>query len=84
MSDFLKDRMRGFHSYNVLDSPEFIQAKKIERRIMRYDKKVRARQVAKLEKFRNEALTSAAQLAAGAMSGQQSPTNQSLSQALRN
>lgn len=52
--------MRGNHSYNVLDSPDFIQAKKIERRIIRYDKKVRARQSAKLEKIRAEAMTSAA------------------------
>jgi len=35
------ERMRGLYSYNVLDSPEFIQAKKIERRIAMYDRKMR-------------------------------------------
>jgi len=33
--------MRGLVTYNVLDSPEYIQAKKIERRIARYDKRLR-------------------------------------------
>lgn len=33
--------MKGLYSYDVLDSPDFIQAKKIERRISMYDKKMR-------------------------------------------
>ena len=35
------ERMRGLYSYNVLDSPDYIQAKKIERRIAIYDRKMR-------------------------------------------
>ena len=35
------ERMRGLYSYNVLDSPDYIQAKRIEKRIAIYDKKMR-------------------------------------------
>jgi len=55
--------MHGIYSYNVLDSPEFIQAKKIERRIALYDKKMREKQAAQAENMRAESMTSANQLA---------------------
>ena len=38
-------RMAGLHSYNILDSDEYIQTKKIERRIKQLDKKLRERQI---------------------------------------
>jgi hypothetical protein len=50
--------MHGIYSYNVLDSPEYIQAKKIERRIALYDKKMRDKQAAQAERMRAEASTS--------------------------
>ena len=56
-------RMKGLYSYNVLDSPEFIQAKKIERRIAMYDKKLRDKQATAAERMRREAMTSASGLA---------------------
>ena len=37
--------MRGLYSYNVLDSPGYIQAKKIERRIQIYNKKSREKKM---------------------------------------
>lgn len=49
--------MRGMYSYNVLDSEEFRQAKKIERRIGRYDKKMREKMSRDAERLRTEALT---------------------------
>ena len=55
--------MKGLYSYNVLDSPEFIQAKKIERRIAMYDKKLRDKQATAAERMRREAMTSASGLA---------------------
>ena len=39
--EIFDERMTGLYSYDVLDSPAFIQAKKIERRIAMYDKKMR-------------------------------------------
>ena len=49
--------MAGQYSYNVLDSEEFRQAKKIERRIGRYDKKMREKMARDAERLRAEALT---------------------------
>ena len=37
--------MRGLYSYNVLDSPGYIQAKKIERRIQIYSKRQRTKKM---------------------------------------
>ena len=48
--------MHGLYSYNVLDSPEFIQAKKIERRIATYDRKTREKMARDGEKARQKAL----------------------------
>ena len=48
--------MRGLYSYNVLDSPDFIQAKKIERRIAIFDKKRKKRAIRETERMRKEAL----------------------------
>ena len=56
LNDLFVERMRGLYSYNVLDSPDFLQAKKIERRIARYDKKRREKQIRENERLRNEAL----------------------------
>ena len=83
-SELFVERMHGLYSYNVFDSPEFKQAKKIERRIATYDKKMRQRMKVQNDKIRATALTSAAAAQAGTfLSGAQSPTNQSLSQALK-
>jgi len=32
----LKTRMKTLHSYNILDNPDYIESKKIEKRILRY------------------------------------------------
>ena len=42
-ADIYAGRMAGLHSYNILDSEEYIQTKKIERRIKKFDKKLRER-----------------------------------------
>ena len=39
--DLFSERMKGLHSYNVLDSPAFAEAKKIEKRIGEFDKRNR-------------------------------------------
>ena len=58
-SAFFPGRMGGIYSYNVLDSPDYIYSKKIERRIQifnRKDREKRMRQAQrKLEAARNEA-----------------------------
>ena len=54
-SDFV-ERMRGLYSYDVLDSPDFIQAKKIERRIAIFDKKRKKRALEEAKRMREEAL----------------------------
>ena len=48
--------MRGLYSYDVLDSPDFIQAKKIERRIAIFDKKRKKRALEEAKRMREEAL----------------------------
>jgi hypothetical protein len=55
--------MAGLYSFNVLDSPEFIQAKKVERRIEMYDKKLRAKQATSADSIRRDAINSANELA---------------------
>ena len=45
------------YSYNVLDSADYTQAKKIERRISRYDKKLRDKVAREAESQRIEALS---------------------------
>ena len=67
--------MHGLYSYNVLDSPEYQQAKKIERRIAAYDKKMRQRQMKKMEQARIEAVKTAQSYNTmqPVRSGQQSP-----------
>ena len=50
--------MKGLYSYDVFDSPDFIQAKKIERRISKYDKKMRNQKEVDAEKYRAEAMES--------------------------
>ena len=57
------ERMRGLYSYNVLDSPDYIQAKKIERRIAIYDRKMREKQRKKAEETRKETLENMAKTA---------------------
>ena len=47
--------MRGLYSYNVLDSPDFIQAKKIERRIASFDRKKKKRAERENARMRREA-----------------------------
>ena len=42
--------MAGLHSYNVLDSDEYIQTKKIEARIKTFDKKLRESQIREAER----------------------------------
>ena len=37
--------MAGLHSYNVLDSADYIETKKIEARIRTFDKKLRESQI---------------------------------------
>ena len=71
--------MKGMYSYNVLDSADYVQAKKIERRISVYDKKTRDKNARRVSEHRIEAQKNANAL----MTGQQSPTNQNLSQAVR-
>lgn len=56
VSSVFVERMRGLYSYNVLDSPDFIQAKKIERRIAIFDKKRKKRAIRETERMRKEAL----------------------------
>ena len=45
LTDQYTGRMAGLHSYNVLDSADYIQTKKIEARIKTFDKKLRERQI---------------------------------------
>ena len=47
--------MKGLYSYDVFDSPAFIQAKKIETRIAKHDKRMRAKNDKKAEAYRIEA-----------------------------
>ena len=44
LGDLYAGRMAGLHSYNVLDSDEYIQTKKIENRIKTFDLKLRDKQ----------------------------------------
>ena len=48
--------MKGLYSYDVFDSPDFIQAKKIEKRISKHDKKMRDQKEIDAEKYRAEAM----------------------------
>ena len=48
--------MKGLYSYNVLDAPDFIQAKKIERRIAIFDKRRKKRVEKESERMRKEAI----------------------------
>ena len=48
--------MTGLYSYDVFDSPDFISAKKIERRIAKHDKKMRSDKEIEAEKYRKQAL----------------------------
>lgn len=50
------ERMRGLYSYNVLDSPDFIQAKKIERRIALYDRKMREKMMREADNTRQKTM----------------------------
>ena len=47
--------MRGLYSYNVLDSPDFIQAKKIEARIARFERRRKKKAITEAERMRKEA-----------------------------
>ena len=51
-----EERMTGLYSYDVFDSPDFISAKKIERRIAKHDKKMRDDKEIEAEKYRKQAL----------------------------
>ena len=44
------------YSYDVFDSPDFISAKKIERRIARHDKKMREKKERDAENYRKDAM----------------------------
>ena len=55
MNSVFAERMRGLYSYNVLDSPDFIQAKKIERRIASFDRKRKKRAEREAARMRREA-----------------------------
>ena len=59
------ERMKGMYSYNVLDSADYVQAKKIERRINVYDKKTRDKNKRRVEEHRNEAMKNANALKSG-------------------
>ena len=76
------ERMRGLYSYNVLDSPDFLQAKKIERRIAIFDKKRKKRAIKEAERLRKEALEAInIEQQSIKEAGSESPTKNSLSRA---
>jgi len=62
--DAYSGRMQGLHSYNVLDSADFIETKKIENKIHAFDKKLRDKQIREAERARDAALTEAAAIKA--------------------
>ena len=74
--------MRGLYSYNVLDSPDFIQAKKIEARIARFERRRKKKAIAEAIRMREEA-QEAINLEQKSLkeSGIESPTKNSLSRA---
>ena len=51
-SNFFVERMRGLYSYDVLDSPEYIQAKTIELRLARHNRRIFREREAELARIR--------------------------------
>ena len=68
----------------MLDSEEFRQAKKIERRIGRYDKKMREKMARDADRLRAEALTNIASAQTQIQGGNGAAPAHNLSQALAN